>query len=79
MQAVVRIDPFTVSQTVFLSNKKQFTGFQQVSTDLSKLPEFLMSLENLTDIHFFGQSDYIKKFIEPIEAKYNNINIHINE
>jgi hypothetical protein len=38
-----------------------------------------MSLEDLTDIHFFGQSDYIKKFIEPIEAKYNNINIHINE
>lgn len=79
MQAVVRIDPFTVNQTVFISEKKQFSGFRKVNTDLSELSNFLMSLEGLTEIHLFGQPDYIKKIIEPIETKYSNINIYINK
>lgn len=85
MEAIVKINSFDIMQTVFISDHKKVTGFTPCYIKLLEIPDFLMTLEDLTDVHIFGSENYINKIVEATKKKEytkyneNKITFYINK
>jgi len=85
MDAIVKINMFTKTQSVYLSDNTSATGFSLQNMDLEKIPSFLMSIYDLQNVHIFGDEKYITNLVNKIKdaelVNYhcNKINILINK
>lgn len=81
MEAIIKTYTFGLMQNVFITDPKSSTGFTSFKMLLEQIPDFLMKIDNLTDVHIFGNETFIKPIVTKIKdkeyIKYNNNSINI--
>ncbi len=85
MEAIIKINEFDFTQKVWITDHDFPSGFKPCKVELWKIPDFLMNLNDLENVHIFGNQSFLEQVIKRIEKKEfekyetNKIHIYINE